>query len=116
MRADTNHHAGLAAETIVMNHLCADGHQVIAQRWRGPSGELDIISRSAGKIVVTEVKKSQTHEQAIFALGARQQQRIMAATAEYLAEQDLPMGTDLTINLATVDATGDVGIHQNILM
>lgn len=52
-----SYHAGLAAEDIVARNYAARAHQVAARRWRGKSGEIDLVMRDGDTVVFVEVKK-----------------------------------------------------------
>lgn len=47
---------GAAGERAAALLLMAKGHEVLARNWRCPEGELDLVTRHEGWLVVTEVK------------------------------------------------------------
>lgn len=58
MNGSTSYHAGLAAEDIVAQDYARRDHGIAARRWRGKSGEIDLIAREGDTVVFVEVKKS----------------------------------------------------------
>lgn len=116
LRSDTNYHAGLAAEAIVAREYIARGQRVATQRWRGKSGEIDLIIRDGDRLVFTEVKKSRTHEIAATRLSTRQLQRICTAASEFVEAEPNGQLTEIRFDLATVDQAGTVQIIENVTM
>ncbi|MEM8631289.1 MAG: YraN family protein [Pseudomonadota bacterium] len=86
-----SHAAGMAAEEEVARLYERAGCQVLARRWRGTEGEIDLILQDGAETVFVEVKRSKTQAQAAARLSARQIQRITTSAAEFLA--DLPSGS-----------------------
>ena len=60
-RGKTSYHAGLAAEDQVSRMYDRSGRPIIARRWRGSLGEIDLIAREGDTVVFIEVKKSTSH-------------------------------------------------------
>ena len=115
MSGSRSYHAGLAAEHIVENHYLAAGDGIMARRWRGQGGELDLILRRDDKIIFVEVKQSKTHDQAVQAFGPKQQRRVYDAGAEYLATAATPWQGDVQFDVALVDQIGRVAVIENAL-
>ncbi|MEM8978796.1 MAG: YraN family protein [Pseudomonadota bacterium] len=111
--ARCNYFAGISAEDCVVRAYLSQGYQLEAQRWRGKSGEIDLIFRHAPGVVFVEVKKSKSHERASAALSQAQIKRIMTAAQEYMAEATSDPLCDLRFDAALVDATGALRIHEN---
>ena len=112
-RGRMNYLAGSAAETSVADDYARRGRSVIAQRWRGRGGEIDLIAREGDAYVFIEVKKGPDHATALTRVTPRQVQRIMTAAEEFVGT--LPGGslTNMRFDVATVDAQGRVCIHEN---
>ncbi len=108
-----SYHAGLAAEDQVAALYQRSGSKLVARRWRGASGEIDLIMREGDQIVFVEVKQSRTHALAAEHLGARQIARIYAAAAEFVAGEPLGQLTDVRLDAALVDATGQIELLHN---
>ena len=47
---------GRAGEERAVRHLTAQGYEILDRNWRCPQGELDIVARRGGVLVVVEVK------------------------------------------------------------
>ena len=56
IRPDRQVGVGHHAEEVVSNYLSTRGHVVLARNWRTSQCEIDIVSRSKGKLYFTEVK------------------------------------------------------------
>lgn len=109
------YHAGLDAERSVARSYLRKGYKFAAHRFRGKSGEIDLIMREDDRTVFIEVKKSATHARAAQALSARQVGRIIGTAREYLAR--LPGGQDseARFDVALVDQSGQIEILENAL-
>lgn len=105
--------SGAMAEDTVARQLQAGGLRIVARRWRGKAGEIDLICRDGDCVVFVEVKQSATHAQAAQRLGAAQQARLCNAACEYVG--GLPTGqlTEMRFDVALVDALGRVEMLQN---
>ncbi len=106
--------SGLAGEASVEHTYSARGYEVAARRWRGASGEIDLIFEKDGGFVMVEVKCSTSHEMALSKITERQIGRIASSSLDFLAKQDLPLETDLRIDVALVDAFGQVEVMENV--
>ncbi|MFT4015243.1 MAG: YraN family protein [Paracoccus sp. (in: a-proteobacteria)] len=87
--------AGRLGEESVAREYHARGFRLIASRWRGRAGEIDLILEAGGEFVFVEVKKSADHARAAARILPRQIRRIRAA--------------------ALVDGVGRVQILENAL-
>ena len=76
---------GLSAESRAAAYLIAKGYRIVARRFRSPVGEIDIVARRGGVLVFVEVKARDTLDDAAEVAQARQQRRIIAAAASWLA-------------------------------
>lgn len=108
-----SYHAGLAAEDQVVRLYERKGFTLIAQRWRGKGGEIDIIMRDGAQVIFIEVKQSRTHDLAASHLGPAQIARIYAAAAEFVEGEPLGQLTDVRLDAALVDSAGQIEILQN---
>jgi putative endonuclease len=109
-------HAGLAAEDSVARHYVSRGMVLAARRWRGRSGEIDLILREGARVVFVEVKQSATHDQAANHITPRQIGRIVSAAEEFLAREPAGLATDMRLDVALVDGAGRLQIVENALM
>ncbi|MBY5934846.1 YraN family protein [Tateyamaria omphalii] len=105
--------AGLAAEEIVVRAYLAAGYELLAERWRGRRGEIDLVFSTCLGVVMVEVKASKSFESAAAHLTPAQVSRLYATADEYLAT--LPNGslTDVRFDVALVDQAGGLNILEN---
>ena len=115
MSGTTSYHSGLAAEESVARHYGRAGHAVLARRWRGKGGEIDVITRDGDDTVFVEVKKGDTHAGAAARVSPRQIRRILDCASEYMGT--LPGGqlSPVRFDVALVDAAGRVEVIENAL-
>lgn len=115
VRGKASYLAGLAAEDQVSQLYDRSGRPVIARRWRGSIGEIDLIVREGTTVVFIEVKKSTSHDLAAERLTWAQAQRIMATASEFVGSEPDGQLTDMRFDVALVDAQGRIEIIQNAL-
>jgi putative endonuclease len=115
MSGALSYHAGLSAEDQVARHYERLGLTLIARRWRGKGGEVDLILNQRGTVVFVEVKKSRDHARAAARVSPRQVQRLFAAGAEYLGSRAGGLNTPARFDIALVDGTGRIHIIENAL-
>ena len=104
-RADLS---GRAAEERVVSEYQDRGYTLIATRWRGQGGEIDLIFSQDELVVFTEVKKARTIDAAIHSLRPAQMRRIHNAASEFLATMPRGQLTDVRFDLAAMDETGKI--------
>lgn len=108
-----SYHAGLAAEDMIARDYTSRGHRIVAQRWRGRGGEIDLIVQDENGIVFVEVKQSRDFDTALSHVRPAQVQRLYAAGEEFLATRPDGSLTDVRFDLALVNGSGAVQILQN---
>lgn len=114
MASATNYHAGLAAEAQVADDYVRRAHRIPARRWRGTSGEIDLVAEAAdGSVVFIEVKKSRSFAAAAERLTRRQMDRIYSAASEYLALCPKGQLTEARFDVALVNGQGQMQIIEN---
>ena len=116
MMSGTNYHAGQAAEANVAREYERQGMHVVHQRWRGRSGEIDLIMRRGDEVIFVEVKKSRSFHRAALRLQPGQIARLLSAGEEFLGGEPRGLLTDARFDVALVDVTGAVKIIENALM
>jgi putative endonuclease len=89
---------------------------VAARRWRGPSGEIDLILHDGDGFIFVEVKKARKHDQAAERLSQRQMSRIAMAAQEFVGTCPRGSLTDMRFDLALVDGQGQVKVIENLYM
>src|SRR5580704_2144366 len=75
---------GLSAEARAAAWLMAKGYRILAQRFRTPYGEIDIVARRRNLLAFIEVKARASLDEAAYAVTPRQQQRIVDAAQAWL--------------------------------
>lgn len=105
--------AGLHAEEQVARAYQSAGHPIIARRWRGTRGEIDLIARQGDVVVFVEVKKSRTHDMAAQYVTEWKRQRIFETVDEFLCGEPKGLATEVRIDLALVDQMGRIEILEN---
>ncbi len=116
MSGQVSYLAGQAAEESVAMKYQSTGHRILARRWRGRSGEIDIVAENEEGLVFIEVKASKTHRRAAEALGVRQQRRLMRAAEEYAASNKGRINVDMRLDVALMNHLGEIQILENALM
>jgi len=76
---------GLSAENRAAALLMAKGFRIVARRWRCAAGEIDIVAKRGSLLVFVEVKARERLDDAAYSVTERQQRRIAAAAAGWLA-------------------------------
>lgn len=105
--------AGCLAENSVAARYQGLGCDLLASRWRGQAGEIDLIFRDGDEIIFVEVKKSSSHALASHRLNRRQMDRICLAGLEFADELDGGQPLPMRFDAALVDAMGRIDIIQN---
>lgn len=91
-RRRTAERRGRLAEHLALALLRLKGYRILAQRYKTPVGEIDIIARKKALLVFVEVKARRRMRDAIESIGARQRQRITRAAEAYLARHPAHAG------------------------
>lgn len=115
MSGTISYHAGFAAEDSVARHYRGTGRPVVARRWRGKGGEIDVIARDGADTVFIEVKKSRTHEAAALRMSDRQMRRLFDCAGEYMGALPDGMNSPVRFDVALVDSVGRIEIIENAL-
>jgi len=92
---------GLQAERLASLWLRIKGYKILAQRYKTPVGEIDLIISKKNTIAFVEVKVRQTHRQALESLTPKMRRRIEKAALSYCAHNNID-GRDLRFDLITV--------------
>ena len=112
-RGARSHRSGTAAEDSVARHYAAGGFGISDRRWRGASGEIDLVTRLGDGLVFVEVKRSRSFAEAAQRVTQRQIERITAAASEYLAQMPLGQATPVRFDVALVNGTGEIQVLEN---
>ena len=115
MIGSVGYHAGRVAEDVAEREYLGRNCRTLVRRWRGQSGEIDLILRNNDGVgvIFVEVKKSKSFARASTRLGRRQMDRICASASEFLAGEPKGQLTDVRFDLALVNGVGQVHIIEN---
>lgn len=105
--------SGNMAEDCVAAKYEADGYRMIARRWRGQAGEIDLICERGNCLIFIEVKRSKSHASAGERLLRRQMDRICLAACEFCGDRPDGMLTEMRFDAALVDELGRIEVIEN---
>ncbi|WP_242652215.1 YraN family protein [Limimaricola pyoseonensis] len=94
-------------------HYARSGRAPAHRRWRGPSGEIDLVLREGPRVVFVEVKASRSFDAAIAHLGPRQARRIRRSAAAFCEGEPAGVLTEMRFDLALVNRHGAVRVIEN---
>lgn len=105
--------SGMAAEAAVSRRYEDRGCRILAQRWRGRAGEIDLVVQDGPTIVFVEVKQAARHALAAERIDRRKMDRLCQAAEEYCGH--LPTGqlTEMRFDAALVDQIGMIDVIEN---
>jgi putative endonuclease len=115
IRGQVAYHDGRAAEDRIERHYRDTGHSLVNRRWRGRSGEIDLVMRLGDEVIFVEVKKARDFDRAAERLQPRQIGRLQNAALEFLAGEPRGMDTDMRFDVALVNGHGGFRIVENAL-
>jgi putative endonuclease len=75
------------------------GHHIVAQRYKTPVGEIDLVALKGNRLAFIEVKRRKTTEDAAWTLPAKQRRRIVRAAQYWLASHPDFSGHDLAFDV-----------------
>ena len=78
---------GHRSEALAALALRLKGWRIVAQRYRSPLGEIDLIARRGDLVAMVEVKARQTLTEAMDAVSPSAQKRIMGSADLWLSRQ-----------------------------
>ena len=105
--------SGAMAEDQVASLYQGQGYGLVAKRWRGKGGEIDLILRQGDCHVFVEVKKSASHHMAALRLDRRQMDRICMAASEFCGSLPTGQRSEMRFDLAMVDSVGRIEVIEN---
>ncbi|WP_297767706.1 YraN family protein [uncultured Roseovarius sp.] len=107
--------SGCAAEDAALRAYQARGARLLERRWRGTSGEIDLILRDPESYVFCEVKKATSFDIALQRIRQGQVQRIFSAASEYLGHTPEGQLAPVRFDLVLVNGMGDLRLMENAL-
>ncbi len=93
---------GLSAEFLCVWLLRLKGYRILARRYRGPAGEIDIIACRGHLIAAIEVKARANLTEALESVSPRQQRRIARTLLYFQAKHPRLAGLDYRFDLMWV--------------
>ena len=115
-RGRCNQAAGLTAERAVCREALARGWTLVAERWRCPAGELDLVFRDGPEYVVIEVKSARDFDTALARITPQKCARLYRAAEVFLATTPEGGFACIRFDAGLVDGNGGVRILQNALL
>ena len=93
---------GLSAEFLCVWLLRLKGYRILARRYRGPAGEIDIIARRGRLIADIEVKARASLTEALESVSKRQQKRITQTLLYFQSRHPRLTGLDYRFDVMWV--------------
>ena len=86
----SKYQTGVSGESIAQHYLEEAGYTLLAQRWRGQDGEIDLIMRDEAYVVFVEVKYRPNGRQGegLMAVTPAKQRRMAHAALAFLIQQE----------------------------
>lgn len=94
---------GRWAETLAAWSYRFRGFRLLAQRYKTPVGEIDLVMRRGNLVVFVEVKARARLDDALHALGPRQCERLSRAASIFLRDHPIHNGCAMRFDL--------IGLH-----
>ena len=91
--------SGLFAEALAGLLLRLKGHRIIAQRYKTPVGEIDLIALKGKRLAFIEVKRRKSFEDAAWTLPTRARRRIVRAAQYWLSSHPAFNGHDMSFDV-----------------
>ncbi len=93
---------GLLAEQFAAWGLRLRGFRILAQRYKTPVGEIDLIARKGSTLAFVEVKARADLSTALESVTPRMQGRIVKAANYFIAQNSALAGCDMRFDLVAV--------------
>ena len=101
---------GADAEQQALVFLQGQGLKLIERNWRCKAGELDLVMRDAGTVVVAEVRSRSRRDygEAMETVDARKQAKLVRTTRLWLARRPQWSEAPLRFDVVTLDGDGNI--------
>jgi putative endonuclease len=106
----TSYARGKEGEKVAALWLRLKGYKILAERYKSPYGEIDLIVQRGKTVAFVEVKHHKSEEAALYAITPRQQERIANAAQIWLQENGIDNKLDYRFD-ALVIAKGKAPKH-----
>jgi len=98
----TNYQTGLWAEKMCRYMLRLKFYRILAERYKTPVGEIDIVAARGNTVIAVEVKARSTHEAAAESVLPEQQARIANALQYFTMRNPRYANADLRFDVMLV--------------
>lgn len=103
-RKAKTHDKGIWAERLAALYLSMRGYRIVARRYKTAHGEIDLIAARGEVLAIVEVKARARIEQALEAVDARTQRRVVNATMMFLAEKPVYAGRVIRFDVIAIES------------
>ncbi|MHA1559969.1 MAG: YraN family protein, partial [Alphaproteobacteria bacterium] len=90
---------GRSAERVAAWYLRLKGYGILARRFRGPIGEIDLVARRFGTLAFVEVKARADGDAGLEAVGPKARARIARAAEAWLSRYPAAAGMNLRFDV-----------------
>ncbi len=106
---------GVKGENLAVNRLVEDGYEIVERNYKWKQGELDIICRKDGMLIVVEVKTRNTtaYGAPYLAVSLAKQRQIIRVTNQYIRERNI--NEDVRFDIFSIDMTGGKVSMEHII-
>ncbi|MBR1634583.1 MAG: YraN family protein [Lachnospiraceae bacterium] len=106
---------GQQYEDVAAEYLENQGYCIMERNYRRRGGELDIVAKRDGMLIVCEVKYRKTAEQGspLEAVDARKQMQISKMTAHYLVSHGYREEVPVRFDVIGIDGNGQIRHIEN---
>ena len=98
----SGHQTGLEAEKLCRLALRLKFYRIVAERYKTPMGEIDIVAARGRSLIAIEVKARATRDAAVASISHNQQQRIVAAMQDFVMRHPHYRRFDLRFDVMAV--------------
>lgn len=90
---------GHLAENLAAAYLTLRGYRVLRRRYKTPMGEIDIVAKKRGALIMVEVKTRKSAADAIESVTPKNRRRVAQAALHYLTAHPEHSGLDVRFDV-----------------
>lgn len=115
MPKENTHEIGQHYEDVAAEYLAGQGYRIVERNYRRRGGELDIVAKWDGMLVVCEVKYRKTLGQGspLEAVDAQKQVQISKMTAHYMVSHGYREEIPVRFDVIGIDGSGNIQHIEN---